>query len=70
MLYFVYYHTRKKILRHYICESPKALWETINNILDKGYTVTEIDDYTPGHGRAIYSLGFDLQGEPKLIKCN
>lgn len=66
-MYFVYYKTRKNILRNYQCYSPKEMWEAINKVLDKGYTVTEVNALTQGHS-AIYTLHFDLQGEPHLRK--
>lgn len=66
-MFFVYYKTHKGILRSYVCESPKEMWDAIHKVLSKGYTVTEIDDYTPMHS-SIYTLGFDLQGEPQLRK--
>lgn len=66
MLFFVYYKTRKNTLRHYLCESSKEMWDAIHKVLDKGYTVTEINAYYgPGH-KVDYTLHFDLQGEPQL----
>lgn len=67
MTAFVYYKTRKGILRNYLAESPKEMWEKIRKVLDKGYTVTEVNTYD-GSIRNIYTLHFDLQGEPQLKK--
>ena len=67
MMYFVYYKTHKGILRHKECVSPKEMWAIIRKVLDKGYTVTEVNEYGQGY-HTIYTLHFDLQGEPQLRK--
>ena len=67
MLAFVYYKTRKGILRSYKAGSPKEMWDNIHKVLNKGYTVTEV--VTMDHGiTSIYTLHHDLQGEPTLLK--
>lgn len=65
MTSFVYYKTHAKILRHYLCESPKEMWASINKVLNKGYTVTEVNIYDNSHG-SDNTLCFDAQGEPYL----
>ena len=64
MVALVYYKTSCRV-RSYITESPKEMWDAINKVLNKGYTVTEVNIFHE-RSRKDYTLHFDLQGEPTL----
>lgn len=66
MTSIVYYKTARTV-RSYVGESPKQMWEAIRKVLDKGYTVTEVNVYD-NSVHTIYTLHFDAQGEPQLRK--
>lgn len=66
MTAFVTYKTARTV-RSYVVDSPKSMWEAINKVLNKGYTVTEVVICDSGIS-SIYTLHFDLQGEPILRK--
>lgn len=66
MTAFVTYKTPKTV-RAYTADSPKSMWEAIHKVLSKGYIVTEVQVYDGGIN-SLYTLHFDLQGEPFLKK--
>lgn len=61
----IYYKTHTGMLRHIDATSPKSMWDGINKVLDKGYTVTEVNIFGQGWCKK-YTLHFDLYGEPVL----
>ena len=66
MTTIVYYKTSRTV-RSYVGESPREMWEQIHKVLNKGYTVTEVNIYDNSI-HSIYTLHFDLCGNPQLRK--